>query len=276
MIQNILSIIFVAIIIISLFYWVYKGFGQQKSIFGGSRFSLDYEDIKGSEQYDPKYRFNNKHDGQRKLFLSEVDFLDNNAKNGDVVVYIGAAPGKLTGKLWHIPELVKMYPKLHFELYDPRPMNITAKNVTVFQQLVTEKVGKEIAKRNKNKRVLFISDIRTLIFKDSKEQEKNINDNNQLQLTVARFINPTISMFKFRIPFNLKSIKYPVGKIRLQVWPREGSTETRLWVKDLNKMATYTLNEYESKMFYHNKRIRRQGFDAAMDRQIMSNHTSKK
>jgi hypothetical protein len=52
--------------------------------------------------------------GQRKLLLSEIEFLTLFARPGDVVVYAGAAPG------YHIPYLLDLFPFIKMVLVDPR------------------------------------------------------------------------------------------------------------------------------------------------------------
>ena len=59
------------------------------------------------------------HWGQRKLLLTEIEFLTMyfEKKTNDkptYVIYAGAAPGN------HILYLSKLFPTVHFELYDPR------------------------------------------------------------------------------------------------------------------------------------------------------------
>lgn len=60
------------------------------------------------------------HIGQRKLLLSEVDFLTDYARKGDTVVYAGSAPGI------HLPYLASLFHSkaLRFELYDPRKFSL--------------------------------------------------------------------------------------------------------------------------------------------------------
>lgn len=54
------------------------------------------------------------HWGQRKLLLSEIEFLTHYAREGDVVLYAGAAPGN------HVRFLAEnMFPRLRFILVDP-------------------------------------------------------------------------------------------------------------------------------------------------------------
>jgi len=53
------------------------------------------------------------HWGQRKLLLSEIEFLTHYSDLSTLVVYAGAAPGS------HITMLADMFPKHNFILYDP-------------------------------------------------------------------------------------------------------------------------------------------------------------
>jgi hypothetical protein len=60
------------------------------------------------------------HWGQRKLLLSEVEFLNEYLPSNIIalVIYAGAAPGH------HIPLLSDMFPNLRFILVDPSPFEI--------------------------------------------------------------------------------------------------------------------------------------------------------
>src|SRR5688572_5255739 len=62
------------------------------------------------------------HWGQRKLLLSEIEFLTWHAFHGCAVVYAGAAPGT------HIPYLCKLFPWVQkWILYDPTPFHPATK-----------------------------------------------------------------------------------------------------------------------------------------------------
>jgi len=80
------------------------------------------------------------HWGQRKLFLSELEFLtiyETSLKKagGSLVVYIGAAAGI------HIVYLCKLFPDIKWHLYDPSPFDkklYSEKNVKIYNQLFTK------------------------------------------------------------------------------------------------------------------------------------------
>lgn len=95
------------------------------------------------------------HWGQRKLLLSEIEFLTEYSKDGDIVVYAGAAPGT------HIPYLAKLFPQLEYYLYDPADFNVTTKdNIYVFQEYFTDNTVRDL-RASISRRILFICDIRT-------------------------------------------------------------------------------------------------------------------
>ena len=67
---------------------------------------------------EPEYVKTVVHWGQRKLLLSEIEFLTLIGRNdlrGATVVYARAGPGT------HIPQLTRMFPQVHFILVDPAP-----------------------------------------------------------------------------------------------------------------------------------------------------------
>ncbi len=83
--------------------------------------TLDYDT---AEERDYRRRTNDLktvlHWGQRKLLISEVEFLTQyvEPEQETTLVYAGAAPGT------HILFLAEMFPTLHFILVDPRPFSI--------------------------------------------------------------------------------------------------------------------------------------------------------
>ena len=58
------------------------------------------------------------HLGQRKLLLTEVNFLTGHGDFSKNIIYIGAAPGH------HIEFLSTLFPNHTFYLYDPRDFSI--------------------------------------------------------------------------------------------------------------------------------------------------------
>jgi cap2 methyltransferase len=197
-----------------------------------------------STKFDIRY-----HWGQRKLLLSEILFLTKvlDSKNDDkTVVYVGSAKGT------HIKILVKMFPNLKFELYDPNDYDdilYSISNIKIYQQFFTD----EDAKKYKNQNVIFISDIRTVPANMKQATEKFTYDfqievlkNQDMQKKWVEIINPYYSMLKFKCPYPEVGkpllYKYIKGEVFKQVWAPVTSAETRLLIKQKDN---YTLQDYD-------------------------------
>lgn len=88
------------------------------------------------------------HHGQRKLLLSEIQFLTNEYdkyknKSNIIVVYI--TPGIGT----HILYLIKLFPSFTYHLYDKDHINknlYKLKNVIIYEEYFTDKIAKKYEK----------------------------------------------------------------------------------------------------------------------------------
>ena len=225
------------------------------------------------------------HWGQRKLLLSEIEFLTKYYKKFDYqvsenqtgsnyshntsiiekaelppiyVIYAGAAPGT------HILYLSKLFPNVYFELYDPRKFSNKLKNcqrIKTHEQYFTEDIASEWkSEDHKDKTILFISDIRTcdIEIMNSDKIEECIKIDNQSQKDWYYIIKPELSMFKFRLPYNSDGeTEYLIGDIYIQAYAPAASTETRLIVNKNAKLKKYSDREFEEQMYYFNnyKRI---------------------
>jgi len=178
---------------------------------------ITFADINDRRKYE-NIKINNKHDGQRKLLLSEVQFLAEH--NGRVVVYAGAAPS-VKGAF-----LASLFPNRTFVLVDPNRFNIAPYgNVSVvnarriqdvnFQQpgifiinsLMTEDIAKFVVGMVGSNDLLFISDIRTTINDGvaSSNNEPTTTDIvwNMAQMAIwMKIMTPNASLIKFRLPFD--------------------------------------------------------------------------
>ena len=217
------------------------------------------------EPYNQKYRCEtNVHIGQRKLLLSEIQLLMEYYKTSSIpptIVYIGAAPGI------HLLYLSKMFPDVSFILYDGATIYEKLKKSKTFEIhegkngfFTTKKCIKlkeRLLTEKKDVPILFISDIRLGSIKE-KNFENNVLNDLKLQKTWVEILQPYMSLLKFRIPFNIKKIKYFKGKLFYGIWSPAKSTETRLLVKqtDISNMIYYDNYNYESILFYHNKYVR--------------------
>ena len=82
------------------------------------------------------------HWGQRKLLMSEIEFLSSMyvqcASSLPLIVYAGAAPG------YHIPFLVELFPCARFVLVDPSTFGILPhERITIRQECFTDAVARE-------------------------------------------------------------------------------------------------------------------------------------
>lgn len=182
------------------------------------------------------------HLGQRKLLLSEIEFLVHNYQEGDVVVYAGSAPGT------HLPLLAEMFEGISFILYDPHKFDSKVKsiNAKVYQEYFTDKVARKLKQEIPTGKLLFISDIRTEptnegVVRDMRMQEKWIE-----------LMTPRKSLLKFRLPYGSGKLNYLEGKVWLQCFAPQSSTETRLEVPENPKTIEYDNKTYEDQMFYFN------------------------
>ena len=153
------------------------------------------------------------HWGQRKLLLSEIEFLTLYGEQGDLMVYAGAAPGT------HIPFLSELFPKHRFELWDPSPFAIQpSSKIKIMNDFFTMEVCKDYVERKED--ILFVSDIRTAnaALQQLEESNKYIEKDNHLQRDWVLALNPKKAMLKFRFPYCPGKADYFDGEIRLPCW----------------------------------------------------------
>jgi hypothetical protein len=246
----------------------------------------DFTRILGDDAPRSKYRDlphhmrTTNHWGQRKLFLSEVEFLTlfihgirarSPPPKRIIVVYAGAAPGN------HIPYLFDLFDNksgdLQFALYDPADWNIKVRHNQGFgfdeitlnppessccNGFYTDDVARYYKSQCESHGyvTLFISDIRTGDPKCMKapELEAAVKRDMEWQQTWIRIMRPVGSMLKFRLPWATGCTSYVKGDIYLPVWGPQTTTETRLIVyeKDLDTFIDYDHRSYEERMFFFN------------------------
>lgn len=197
------------------------------------------------------------HWGQRKLMLSEVEFLNEHSHAKSHVVYAGAAPGS------HLACLCALFPDITFDAFDPRPFDENLwppkgpKNLVLHQECFTDRTAEKLA--SSGKRILFISDIRTA---DWKEMSPEAHDDCILrdlhaQQHWVKIIRPECSMLKFRLPYADGCTKYLAGEIKLPVWGPQTTTECRLIVKPIDSINAEDVFAEE---VYHHQQILEQLF----------------
>jgi hypothetical protein len=201
--------------------------------------------------------------GQRKLLMGEVDFLNRHGHRADTVVYAGAAPGV------HIPFLAELFPRHRFELYDPAPFELQARAAgerRAMRRIRSRQVffTDEVARRYRGRQVLFISDIRSGRHDMTAARfEDAVDFDMKLQRQWVEIIRPEAAMLKFRLPYSKMAktdhSEYFAGEARLQPWKGKSSTEMRLHVVKQDgefPLHQYAHAEYEEKLYYYNLVLR--------------------
>eukprot|EP00035_Acanthoeca_spectabilis_P030057 m.7645 g.7645 ORF g.7645 m.7645 type:complete len:678 (-) comp3980_c0_seq1:143-2176(-) len=187
------------------------------------------------------------HWGQRKLFMSELEFLTDYAEPGATVVYAGAAPGT------HTRYLIELFPEMSFVLVDPAPFSpklSEGERCLLRQELFTDDVAREFAGRGN---VLFMCDIRSCdwsLMDDTKVEDKVLEDM-QAQMRWHDIIQPRKSMLKFRLPWTPGQTEYLAGKVYFQAFGPITTTETRL-IPDGHERTMWDNKKYEEQLFHFN------------------------
>eukprot|EP00929_Paragymnodinium_shiwhaense_P087863 TRINITY_DN48013_c0_g1_i1.p1 TRINITY_DN48013_c0_g1~~TRINITY_DN48013_c0_g1_i1.p1 ORF type:complete len:528 (-),score=112.74 TRINITY_DN48013_c0_g1_i1:117-1625(-) len=220
------------------------------------------------------------HWGQRKLLLSEIEFLTLYGRDCTRVIYAGSAPGT------HVPFLETLFPHLHFVLVDPGEFRVKATaKVEVRREFFTTELARALREDPKrpSSSTLFISDVRTGDPKiHSKEQvEAYVAKDMAMQQEWVRALEPHRAMLKFRLPWTPGRTEYLHGDIHLPVWGPPTTTETRL-ITDGKRTKLYDHRKYEEQMFFFNNvtRVRRyktdvigaglcEGYDSAAEVRIL-------
>jgi cap2 methyltransferase len=193
------------------------------------------------------------HHGQRKLLLSEIEFLTKYGWMSKNVIYAGAAPGI------HIPFLSNLFPSHCFYLYDPAKFAIgNSPRINIFRQYFTDETAQHIS--NLYDDVLFICDIRRPD-DDPQKFEENVLEDMQMQMQWTQIMNPEKAMLKFRFPYHITEIEYLDGRLFYQAWAPVKSGETRLIVDRNAEKKMYSLKDYEDVMYRFNTITRQQVFN---------------
>lgn len=195
-----------------------------------------YDDIKERLTYIREIRArHNYHNGQRKLLLSEVEFLTMYSKKAKYFIYAGSAPG------WKNFYLSLLFPNLTFILVDPNPFeiliydnvsHIKRKETEYFKYLDNKKpeswVNEIQSSANTKifiindyytnntsenlkelKSILFNSDIRTNNDENDFPSNLDIVWNSAQQLNWISILKPVAYMLKFRVPYEMKEKIFP-------------------------------------------------------------------
>lgn len=163
------------------------------------------------------------HWGQRKLMVSEIEFLTKYGYDSSTCVYAGAAPGL------HISYLSYLFPTVNFVLVDPKEITTeTMHNVSTYNDFMTDTLARTFYGRN----ILFISDIRSADYTQltQSEMDSEVTQDMSNQMKWHILMNPRASMLKFRLPWTSGKTKYLNGDIYFPVYGPQTTTESRLVV----------------------------------------------
>ena len=233
-----------------------------------------------------EYRTRNVHQGQRKLFLTELYLLSTRgadliagAKPAEpaVLLYAGAACGQ------HLVLLAELFPWIQFHLYDPAPFTpavVKHPRLHTYREFFTDEVAAAWGKDGKLARchgrpAFFLSDIR-LGNSDLVAMEKQIVGDMEAQQTWVEIIRPTrASMLKFRPEYREVDgegrerrgveLRYLQGEVLFQCWGPTFSTERRLIVSSTPRVgdggcelayAIYDVGTYDALSSAHNLLVR--------------------
>jgi hypothetical protein len=174
------------------------------------------------------------HSGQRKLLLVEIEFLQNESREGDTILYAGAAPG------YHLPELIAKFPGRNWILVDPQFISVRpSANVAIYTRYLDVAFAQTLSFD------LFLSDIRR------EAVENKVCEDMDLQKNIHLKCKPRASLLKFRLPYTPGSTEYLRGRIFFQPFAGRTSAETRLLVKG-GEMKRYDHKMYEDALFHFN------------------------
>ena len=135
------------------------------------------------------------HWGQRKLLLSEMEFLNLYGHLSNLVVYAGAAPGT------HMNYLVDAFPTHRFVCVDPARFSIRPNaRVELRNELFTDEMAREFERA----RCLFICDIRSADSSadNADDVEVHVEEDMLAQQQWHMLMRPVKSLLKFRLPWN--------------------------------------------------------------------------
>lgn len=206
----------------------------------------------------------NVHWGQRKLLLSEIQFLtdfgeeDFDSSNPPIIVYVGSAPGT------HLISLVNLFPDYEYHLYDPREFDPHLYDLPEIKSFNNMFFSDEEAMKwsEVDRKIYFISDIRTADYTTMSklEFEDAVIEDLERQSNWVKIIQPEESLLKFRLPFTdlypEDTIKYLEGKVYVQVWAPRSSSETRLIPDHDLKEIEWNIEQYDDQGFYFTSMIR--------------------
>ena len=213
------------------------------------------------------------HSPDLKRLISDVAFLTDKAMRDDIVIYAGSNIGH-----W-FPIVAKMFPTLHFLVYDGNPVKLDKlaeqvglpPNVRVKTSWFTESEAKRFVKTagtpHQHASVLLIADSNNLEWDRETPGPvlKDIHKDMADQDTWLHALKPRSAMLKFDLPYREgKSYSYVKGQMCLQPFAPKSGTEVKLVVDSQPCVhfsgeyprEVYDSNAHDECMFFHNSKTR--------------------
>jgi hypothetical protein len=242
-----------------------------------SGLSLSYDGAQPNPEmktlpFDKNIKVSNRHAGQDKLLLSEIEYLVHIKafEKTVLVIYPGGGPGV------HLPILALLFPTTYFVCIDPAfdgplPHFRGGGNVYVIPTLFDVEVFMNIGDLH-DVEVVLVSDIRSSperIGKRDPGYNRRFDDEIRKNMTMQmewfkalRRVKKVGALFKFRLTYERGTQTYLGGKLKFQVFEKETSSELRLHIypeEDFTERV-YDRTEVEERMFYFNVKYRPFGF----------------
>ena len=191
-------------------------------------------------RFDAKKPSTLEHWGQRKLLLTEIEFLTNfGLEDQYLVIYVGAAPGI------YMEYLSSLFPDLRFRLFDTKKF---ALRPTSKIEVRPEPFSDQIAKRYgaEKKKILFICNVRT--FNDKANPDLLLVEDMQTQRNWCELLQPHASLLNFRPLVREEKMKYLQGDLIIEPWASKRTTECRLVVMKNAKSTSYNTRKFVDAM----------------------------
>lgn len=233
-------------------------------------------------KYEPLRKLSTRHIGRIKLWEMTTNWLMSNDfpnNNNQRLIYIGA------GMATSIIELVKSYPNVTYDLWDPldtfsyelRRMAQNGYDINFYPCIYPQSFGNgfgaptEADYSNLGQTKWYLNDVRRdLINKDDQasiDYDSRIIDEDLInQADWGANMGADYGCLKFTLPYAQSSLarrldwKYQSieGDLHFQTCLSQKGTETRMWCTgpQFNTIEEYDIKDYEGALYYYNSKIR--------------------
>ena len=189
-----------------------------------------------------------------RLFLLDLLFISNHAKNGDHIIYASVTDpnGKiLNPETKYIRKLAEMFPDCTFDVWTmDDEFYPKSENIKKYAKTLDEGTNEFADIPNK---LLIINNI----FTDTETiSDQIVSDQMIKQSDLCKIVNAKSSFLIFVLPKSGGTFDYYDGEKYLQPYSRSIFPEknaSRLVTSDYDKMTSYDILDYNKKMEYHNE-----------------------